>query len=167
MHTEIPAEKQLIAWLNDAYAMEQSQTKVLQNHAEDAPPDMPELRQKDLQHLYETRRHVEKIARCLDLLGEKPSKTKGLLGSVMGKAQGAVTGAFGDEIMKNCLQDYAMEHFEIACYRSLIVAAEELGRREIVEICEGILKEEESMARWLSERIPEVARLSLELAPVA
>ena len=52
---------ELISWLNDAYAMEQSQTKVLQNHADDAEQEMPEVRQKDMQHLYETRRHAEKI----------------------------------------------------------------------------------------------------------
>lgn len=161
-----PPEKQLIAWLNDAYAMERSQAKVLQNHAEDAA-DLPDVRQKDMQHLYETRRHAEKIEKCLELIGEKPSKTKGVLGSLLGKAQGAATGVFGDEILKNFLSDYAMEHFEIACYRSLITAAEEAGQPEIAEICQGILKEEEAMAKWLTERLDDVTRMSLQQAPVA
>src|ERR1044072_9150984 len=99
MTHDSPAEKQLIAWLNDAYFMEQSLAKVLENHAADAR-DLPDVREKDMQHPYETRRHAEKIERCLELLGEKPSMLMGAMGTVMGKVQGAATGVFGDEIMK-------------------------------------------------------------------
>lgn len=166
MPTDSPAEKQLIDWLNDAYFMEQSLAKVLENHADDAR-DLPDVRERDLQHLYETRRHAEKLERCLDLLGEKPSMMMGAMGTVMGKMQGMATGLFVDEIMKNFLSDYAMEHFEIGCYRSLIAAADEAGRPEIVQICEGILKEEEAMAKWLAERIPDVARMTLLQASAA
>jgi ferritin-like metal-binding protein YciE len=166
MSNDTPLEKQLIAWLNDAYAMEHSLAKVLENHAKDAE-DHPEVRAKDEQHLEETRRHAEQVAQCLSYLGEKPSAVKGMMGTVMGKVQGVATGMFGDEIMKNFLSDYAMEHFEIACYRSLIAAAEEAGRPEIAKICEQILREEEAMAEWLSQRIPDVARMSLQQAPAA
>jgi ferritin-like metal-binding protein YciE len=62
---------------------------------------------------------------------------------------------------------YSMEHFEIACYRSLIAAADEAGRPEIVKICEEILREEEAMARWLEQRIHDVAKMSLLQAPAA
>lgn len=166
MNHDSPAEKQLIAWLNDAYSMEQSLAQVLQNHSDDAQ-DLPDVREKDMQHLYETRRHAEQIERCLGFLGERPSTLKGMTGTVMGKVQGVATGVFGDEVMKNFLSDYAMEHFEIACYRALIAAAEEAGRPEIGEICEAILKEEEAMARWLEERIPDVARMTVLQAPAA
>ncbi len=166
MAYDSPADQQLIAWLNDAYSMEHSLAKVLENHADDAK-DLPDVREKDMQHLYETRRHAEKIEQCLGYLGEKPSTVKGVMGTVMGKVQGVATGVFGDEVMKNFLSDYAMEHFEIACYRSLIAAADEAGRPEIVKICEEILREEEAMARWLSDRIPDVARMTLLQAPAA
>lgn len=166
MSYDSPADKQLIAWLNDAYSMEQSQAKVLENHANDAA-DLPDVREKDMQHLYETRRHAEKIERCLGFLGEKPSTVKGMMGTVMGTVQGMATGVFGDEIMKNFLSDYAMEHFEIACYRALIAASDEAGRPEISQICQEILKEEEAMAQWFAQRIPDIAKMTLLQAPAA
>jgi ferritin-like metal-binding protein YciE len=166
MTYDSPADKQLIAWLNDAYSMERSLAKVLENHAEDAR-GLPDVREKDMQHLYETRRHAEKVERCLGFLGQKPSTVKSVMGTVMGKAQSVASGMFGDEIIKNFISDYAMEHFEIACYRALIAAADEAGRPEIVQICEEILREEQAMARWLEQRIPDIAKMTVLQAPAA
>ncbi len=59
------------------------------------------------------------------------------------------------------LADYASEHFEIACYRSLIAAAEEAGKPQVAEVCSEILEDEEAMADWIEEQIPEVTRLVL------
>lgn len=155
------SKDQLVSWLNDAYSMERSLLMVLENHAKDGR-DFPEIKTRDEQHLAETRHHADNLERCLAILGEKPSKTKGAIGSVMGKVQGAASGAFRDEIVKNFLSDYAAEHMEIACYESLIVAAEELGYPEIARMCRENLADEEDMAAWLKERIPEVTRLSLQ-----
>lgn len=141
--------------------MEHSLEKVLKNHAKDAK-DHPEIRQRDEQHIEETRRHAELVKQCLEILGEKPSTMKSAMGNVMGAVQGATTGMFRDEIVKNFLADYASEHFEIACYRSLIAAAEEMGQPEIARICGEILRDEEAMARWLEERIPDVTRMTLQ-----
>lgn len=158
-----PQRKQFIAWLNDAYSMERSLAQVLENHAKDAK-DHADIRQRDEQHLAETRHHAKLIERCLEILGEKPSVIKGAMGSAMGAVQGAATGMFGDEIMKNFISDYAAENMEIACYRSLITAAEELGEPEIAKICGEILKQEESMAAWLAQRIPGITRMTLQTA---
>lgn len=154
-------KEQLTTWLNSAYSMEHSLEKVLKNHAKDAK-DHPEIRQRDEQHIEETRRHAELVKQCLEILGEKPSTMKSAMGNVMGAVQGATTGMFRDEIVKNFLADYASEHFEIACYRSLIAAAEEMGQPEIARICGEILRDEEAMARWLEERIPDVTRMTLQ-----
>jgi ferritin-like metal-binding protein YciE len=53
---------------------------------------------------------------------------------------------------------------EIACYRSLIAAAEELGEPEIARICGEILKQEEAMSAWLAQRIPAITRMTLQTA---
>ncbi len=152
--------KQLIAWLNDAYSMERSLTQVLENHTHDAG-GFAEIHQREEQHLIETQGHAQQIERCLSILGEKPSTVKGMMGSAMGMIEGTAPGVFRDEIMKNVLMDYAAEHLEIACYRSLITAANELGQAEIARICEQILKEEEAMAEWIEQRLPEITRMSL------
>jgi ferritin-like metal-binding protein YciE len=63
--------------------------------------------------------------------------------------------------MKNALADYASEHFEIACYRALIAAAEEADEARLIPLLEETLSEEEAMAEWLAERIPQAARHSV------
>lgn len=156
-------KEQLITWLNSAYSMEKNLVQVLENHAKDAH-DHPEMRQRIEQHLEETRRHAERVKECLAALDEKPSKMKAAMSNVMGSVQGASTGMFRDELVKNFLSDYSTEHFEIACYRSLIAAAEEERQPEIARICGEILQEEEAMARWLEEQIPEVTRMTLHQA---
>ena len=153
--------EQLITWLNSAHAMEQSLAKVLENHAKDAK-DHPDMRNRIEEHIIETRAHADRVAECLQMLGEKPSTMKSALGSVMGMVQGASTGMFRDELVKNVLADYASEHFEIACYRSLVAAAEELDKPEIAEICAEILEEEEAMAAWLEEQIADVTHVVLQ-----
>lgn len=162
-----PERQQLITWLNDAHAMELSLAKVFENHAKDADR-LPDIRARDEEHLAETREHARKIEQCLEHLGaNKPSSIKNALGTVMGKMQGAMSGPFGDEIMKNALSDYAAEHMEIACYRALIIAAEEIGEVQVARICNEILAEEESMAQWLEQKLPDITRMSLHHAPAS
>jgi ferritin-like metal-binding protein YciE len=153
-------EEQLIAWLNDAYAMEKAQVPILENHANDARRH-PEVRERDLQHLKETKEHARDIKRCLEHLGEKPSATKKAIGRVTGAMQSVATEPFQDELMKNFLMDYAAEHFEIACYRSLITAAEEAGHPKIARVCQEILEEEEAMAEWLRDHLPKAVHITM------
>ena len=152
---------QLISWLNNAYSMEESLAKVLESHAHDAK-DLPEIRDRLEEHLRQTRRHAERMRRCLERLGEQPSSVKSMIGALTGMVQGASTGLFHDELLKNFLSDFAAENFEIACYRSLIAAADDLDQPEIAAICLETLSEEEMMAEWLEERIPEVTRMTLD-----
>lgn len=149
--------RQLIAWLNDAYSMERSLSQVLDNHVSDAK-DHPELQSKLGAHLAETKEHIRQVERCLELLGEKPSVVKDVFGRVMGTVEGAATGMFRDELVKNLLADYSAEHFEIAAYQSLVAAAEQLGLPEIRTICAGILEQEGAMAAWLATQIPSETR---------
>lgn len=151
---------QLVTWLNSAYAMEQAQIQVLENHAKDAE-DFPGVRARDEQHLEETKRHVERLKYCLQQLGASPSTTKSVMGNITGMIQGASSGMYKDELVKNFLADYASEHFEIACYRSLIAAAHAVGRPEIAEVCREILQDEEAMAEWLEENIPTITETFL------
>ena len=153
----------LTTWLNSAYAMERSLTQVLDNHSKEADA-YPEIRQRLELHAEETRRHAELVAECLRLLEEEPSSVKSMIGNITGMVQGTATNMFRDAIVKNALSDYASEHFEIACYRSLIAAAQETGHLRIAEICREILREEEAMAQWLEAEIPTITRVFLEQA---
>lgn len=153
-------KQQLAAWLRDAHAMEQSLEQVLLRHAA-AARDLPPVQERLEEHLAETQRHRDQVAVCLAVLGEKPSAVKTAAGGFMGAMQGMSTGVFQDELIKNALADYAMEHFEIACYSSLIAAAEDAGLDEIADICSEILREEVAMADWLEHQIPALTRMFL------
>lgn len=63
-----------------------------------------------------------------------------------------------DAMPKNCLATYAYENFEIASYRSLMGAAEELGMEELRVMCERFIAEEREMADFLYENIPAITR---------
>ena len=148
------------AWIKDAYAMEQSLIPILENHAKDAK-DHPEIARRIEQHVQETRRQVERLKDCLDELGEKPSVVKSGMAAIFGAVQAPMTGMAADELVKNALMDFASENFEIASYRALIAAAEDLGETNIASVCMEILEEEQAMADWLHDQLPTVVRQQL------
>jgi ferritin-like metal-binding protein YciE len=148
------ANKELIvAWLNDAHAMEQGIAEVLERHAADAK-DHPQMQARLQQHLDETRRHADLVRGCLEQLGESPSGIKTGMASVMGAVQGMSTKMAQDTLIKNMLHDYGTEHFEIACYTSLIAAAQDLGDQQMASVCQQIVREEQAMADFLFQQIP-------------
>jgi ferritin-like metal-binding protein YciE len=147
----------LIAWLNDAYAMEQALVPVLENHAKDAN-DNPAVRARIELHAEQTRRHGELVKGCLEHVGSSPSSVKSTLGYLFGAAQSVSTGIFSDEAVKNGLLDYATEHFEVACYRALSEAARGLNEQHVVNVCEEIMRDEQEMAEWLSTQLPKTVR---------
>jgi ferritin-like metal-binding protein YciE len=153
-------EEQLLEWLNDAYAMEMALIPVLENHAEDARRH-PDVRERDLEHLKETKRHAKDVKKCIERLGGKPSAGRKMIGRLTGAVNSIATEPFEDEVLKNFLMDYATEHFEIACYRSLIVAAHEAGHPKIAKVCEDILEDELDMAEWIEDNLPKAVRLTL------
>ncbi|HET9211661.1 MAG TPA: ferritin-like domain-containing protein [Thermoanaerobaculia bacterium] len=147
----------LIGWLNDAYAMEKGLVQVLENHANDVK-DRPEMYRKIAQHLEQTKMHAERVRECVERLGGSVSTVKTAMGAVSGFFQGRSTGASPDELVKNALSDYAAEHFEIASYRALITAARLLGENQVVQVCETILRDEQDMANWLEQSLPNVVQ---------
>lgn len=157
----MPQREQIISWLKDAHAVEQSLANILQQHIKDAA-DNPVMRERLEQHLRETHQHADRVRECLESLGESPSGMKSMAGSAMGMVEGMSTGMFRDEMVKNVIADYAAEHFEMGCYSALAAAAEDAGFSEIAQTCREIFGEEAEMADWLEEQIPEVARQHLQ-----
>jgi ferritin-like metal-binding protein YciE len=155
----------VLAWLNDAHAMELGIAQVLENHAASAADDPP-MQMRLQQHLEETRHHAELVKGCVERMGGDTSAVKSGMASVMGTIQGMSTKIAKDELIKNTLHDYGTEHFEIACYTSLIAAAENLGDQETARVCQQILGDEQAMAEFLFQQIPPttVAMLRVEAA---
>jgi ferritin-like metal-binding protein YciE len=155
------AKELLVAWLNDAHAMEEALIPNLENHAKDAEGH-PQIQARIRQHIEETRRHAELVRACIEQLGQKPSAVKTMLGKLVGNFGAVSTGSFGDELVKNFLADFAAEHLEIASYEALIVAARDIGENGIATTCEQILRDERAMARAIEENLPVVVRDTLQ-----
>jgi ferritin-like metal-binding protein YciE len=162
----MPDQELVLAWMNDAHAMELGIAQVLENHVKDAK-DHPALQARLEQHLAETRRHADLVQDCIERLGGSTSAIKSGMANVMGTVQGMTTGAAKDELVKNALHDYGTEHFEIACYTSLRAAAQALGDAAMASMCEQILAEEEAMAAFLLQQTPVATREMLGAAGAA
>jgi ferritin-like metal-binding protein YciE len=137
--------------------MEQGGMLTLENHA-NAAQGHAEVQSKLREHAEATRRHADLVAGCIERLGGRPSVLKEAIGTVMGKVQGVANLPAKDTVVKNALGDLAAENFEIASYRSLIAAAEQVGDNETADVCRQILDDEEEMAGWLAAQIPAITR---------
>jgi ferritin-like metal-binding protein YciE len=150
-------KRMLLAWLNDAHAMEKGITQNLKNHAHDARHH-PVMKARLERHLEETRHHAELVKECIERLGGRVSAIKSGMSTVMGTVQGVATGPAKDELVKNILADSSAERLEIASYQGIITAAEEIGDTETARICRQILREEEAMSEWLEQQLPSAVR---------
>ncbi|PMR76716.1 ferritin-like domain-containing protein [Billgrantia endophytica] len=157
MGTQPQTPKHLEDWLRDAHAMEKQAEKMLESQAKRLE-HYPELKARIEQHLIETQGQAEKLEDCISLLGTDPSVVKdvGAKLTAFGQAVGGMLAS--DEVVKGSIVSYAFEHFEIASYKALIQTAEQASKPEIARICQGILKEEEAMAEWLSQHLDETTR---------
>ena len=151
------SRENLSAWLRDAHAMENQAIEILEKQA-NRLEHYPELRARVRSHLEESHRQAERVERCLHQLGTDTSSLKTAAGKMIGTAQ-QLSGLFAsDEVLKSGIADYAFEHYEIASYKMLIAAADEAGEHEVRRGLEENLREEEAMAEWLDQHLPEVTR---------
>lgn len=147
--------EQLIQWLSDAHAMEVGIASTLEKHAADAK-DQPKVRAAINKHLKETKRHAADLEKVLSSLGSGPAILKEGISKLANLLAGLATSAANDTVIKNGIADFATEHFEIACYNSLIFTATELGEAKVATVCRGILKDEKAMAKLLEGQLKEV-----------
>lgn len=154
------AKERIVSWLKDAHAMERALEKALEKQADHAEAD-PGLRSRLIQHRDETRRHAEMVERALERYGSDTSGMKDIMGKAQAAMQGMMSGAAPDTAVKDVLTGIAAEHFEIACYRSLMAAAQAVGDTQTEQMCEQILTDEESMARFLESQLARVTQMEL------
>jgi ferritin-like metal-binding protein YciE len=156
-----PPRDNLIAWLRDAYAMEGQAIELAERQVERLE-HYPEFRAKLQEHLSETRGQQAALEQAFNLLGSDPSALKTGVMKVAANVQGMMHAFASDEVMKHALANYAFEQFEAASYQSLVRAAEEAGEREVASTCSTILREEQAMASWLWEYLPQLTQQYLQ-----
>lgn len=151
------ANTTIIAWLNDARALEMGLVQALESQAHLAR-NFPEMQEHFQLHADESRNHAQLVEGCIERLGGRISPTKGLVATLTGGLQGIATALMGDDLMKGLLASFASEHLEVASYRALIIAADELSDQETSRICHEILNDELAMVDWLNNQLPIVTR---------
>jgi len=140
--------EQFIQWLGDAHAMEVGIVTTLEKHIADAK-GLPKVQTALTKHLRETKRHATEMKKALASLGGSHPMVKEGVSKLANLAAGLITTSARDTIVKNAIADFATEHFEMACYNSLIQIATALGERKIAATCKAILREEKAMAATL------------------
>ena len=145
--------EEIVDWLRDAYAMEKGLERALEKQSKN--DDLSSgLRTRVASHLEETRHHAELVRTALASLDADTSGLKTSLGIVAQATKGMGTAFARDERIKDLLDAYSMEHFEIACYTALAAAAERAGFETVANACHRILGDEERMAQTLLKSIP-------------
>ncbi len=147
----------LLNWLADAYGMETGIIPILESQTE-ATQDQPGIQAKLREHLAKTKSHAETVKHEVERLGGDVSALKSGAAAASGWLQGLAAGMAKDRLIKDLIGDYATEHFEIAAYTALIAAAEEIGEQGVIDACEKILADEEEMASWLADQLPDTTQ---------
>jgi len=142
----------LIDELKDLYSAETQLTKALPKMAKAASDE--NLRAGFETHLDQTREHITRLDRVMELLDASPKgKTckamKGLVAEGEERIDDDATDAVKDAALICAAQK--VEHYEIAGYGSVRTFAELLGEEEVVSLLQETLDEEAETDRKLTE----------------
>lgn len=141
-------------WLRDAHAMEKQAESMLESMASRID-NYPGLRARIEQHISETKHQITVLEGILDRNNISRSVIKDSMSKMAALGQ-SIGGMFpSDEIVKGSISGYVFEQFEIACYTSLLAAAQKAGDTASIPAIESILNEEKQMADWLIKHIPD------------
>ena len=150
-------QNDVVAWLRDAHAMEAAHVDNLERLIGLAN-DYPQLKAQLQRHLEASKRQRDEIERELERLGSDTSTLKDWAMRLSGRIEPLLSMFTRDAMPKHCLAAHGYEAFEIASYRSMLGAAEELGMTELRAMCERFISEEQEMANFLFEHLPEITR---------
>lgn len=134
----------LDAYLRDVHALEGQAEELLEAGAERVGDEALETAFRD--HLAETRRHRERIARLLEERGAEPSTVKDAALKAGGLNLSAFFGAQPDATTKLAGFAFAFENLEVAAYELLKRVAARAGDAGVVAAAEEILAEERRAA---------------------
>jgi ferritin-like metal-binding protein YciE len=161
-------------YLNDAYALERRLELTLEAHAD--ATTRPEYEKRLKRHLAETKSHAAKLERRIRRLGGTPETVSlpapegvldklGSAQEVVQRATAAVQSSLqsvrrtGEQelMLKQARAEFAAEAEEIAAYRAIDGLATAVGDPETARLAREILREEERMAAYLGDLIPQLA----------
>jgi ferritin-like metal-binding protein YciE len=145
----------VIAWLRDAHAMEAAHVDSLDRLIR-LSDEYPQLKNELQKHHAISIKQRDEIEQELARFDSRRSILKDWTMKFTGQIEPFVSRFTQDSIPKNCLLAHAYEAFEIAAYRALLGAAEELDMEELRSMCERYIREEQDMANFLFEHLPQI-----------
>lgn len=147
----------LIHELEDVYYAEKRILKALAKMEKAATLD--DLRMGFEQHARQTEEHIERLEQMFESIGEKAKGHKcdamdGILEEGESMMKETQEGPVRDAALISSAQ--RVEHYEIAAYGVIRAFAEQMGHRQIVQLCERTIQEEgdtDKRLSMLAERI--------------
>jgi len=163
MTQEETANSIFITGLQNAHAME-NQALELMNRQIERVENYPDITSRLKHHVEETNQQIARLDGILKTFNESRSIIKDNALSFTGNMAAVAHAMTQDEILKNSIANFAFENFEIAAYKSLIQVAKETGHDAAHQPLEKSLHEEEAMAAWIDEHLPQVTATYLKRA---
>jgi ferritin-like metal-binding protein YciE len=134
---------------NEAIALLERQVGRLENY--------PEMQERMQQHIGETHEQARRLDALLDALGSTASSVMDTALGFRGDMAAPGDAATQDEVIKNCLANFAFENYEIAGYKALLALAEHTGHAAAMRLLATSLREEQAMARWIDDHLAQTA----------
>jgi len=146
-----------VTGLKNAHGVEH-QALALIDRQLDHLANYPEVAEQLRMHRTETEQQITRIDEILAGFDAKPSAIKDLGLSISGNLAALAHVFAPDEILKNSFANYAFENFEIASYTGLLTLADLGGFSSQQSLLRQSLSEEQRMATWVIDSLPELTR---------
>lgn len=154
-------KKHLADWLRDAHAMEK-QAETMMKSVASRLEHYPDLRVRFERYAEQSQKQAARLENCIERNGGGTSAVKDIAGKLTASIQG-LSGLFvEDEVVKGHLAVDVFHHFQVASYRILVAAANEVGDTETRNVCEEILRDEEEAAAWLGSQLSDTTHEYLQ-----
>jgi ferritin-like metal-binding protein YciE len=126
-----------------------------------------DLRSAVANHLEQTRGHIQNLEQVFNQLGQEPYRETNEIaqGAAKELQQGLGEAHQSPELVDCVIVSAAIkvEHFEIASYRGLITAAQQMGQQEeVVNLLQQNLQEEEEAAQIAEQSAPDLIRKAVQ-----
>lgn len=152
-------QQKLIDYVEDAHAMEQSVSKMLDSMI--STTEDPEVRRMLEHHKQQTEEHERRLRERLDVLGAGTSTRKQAQTIATALMKGVGDRARTDKPAKNARDGFVTEHMEIAAYHLLERLAEKAGDQETAEVARRNRADEEAMAHKIHSNWDRFLELTL------
>jgi ferritin-like metal-binding protein YciE len=160
--TQAVAQELFITGLKNAHGVEH-QALALIDRQLDHLANYPEVAAQLNMHRAETEQQIVRIDEILSGFDARPSALKDAALSFTGNMAALAHVFAPDEILKNNFANYAFENFEIASYTGLLTLADLGGFTAQESLLRQSLSEEQRMATWVLESLPDITRKYVSL----